>query len=68
LWQQTLAAGKTARARQMARAGIRELREIDADFQACWPLRNKGTTEKCSPFLGWRIDDYRGAAVGRWTG
>jgi len=68
LWQQTLAAGKKVRARQMARAGIRELREIDADFQACWPLRNKGTTEKCSPFLGWRIDDYRGAAVGRWTG
>jgi hypothetical protein len=59
LWQQALAAGRSARARQMARSGIRELRELESDFNAYWPLRNKGTTKKCSAFLRWRADDYR---------
>ncbi len=58
LWQQALAAGKTSRARQMARTGIRELRKLDHDFRNYWPSRNKGTTAKCSPFLRWRIEDY----------
>jgi hypothetical protein len=58
LWQQALAAGKSSRARQGARTAIRELRELDSDFRVYWPLRNKGTTEKCSAFLRWRIDDY----------
>lgn len=58
LWQQALAARRTSRARQMARAGIRELRKLDHDFRDYWPSRNKGTTAKCSPFLRWRIEDY----------
>lgn len=59
LWQQARAAGQDAAARAVANAGIRELRVLDHDFNAYWPLRNKGTTAKCSAFLGWRIDDYR---------
>jgi hypothetical protein len=59
LWQQALASGKAAYARRSARAGIKELRELDDDFRAYWPRRNKGTTKTCSPFLRWRIDDYR---------
>ena len=58
LWQQALAAGQNGRARQMARAGIRELRELERDFRRYWLMRNKGTTEKCSPFLRWRMKDY----------
>jgi len=63
LWQQALAAGHGSRARQLARAGIRALREIDEDFRAYWNLRNKGTTETCSAFLRWRIEDYRRAKL-----
>jgi hypothetical protein len=59
LWQQALAAGKSARVKSLARSGIRELRELDRDFRAYWPLRNKGTPDKCVPFLRWRADDYR---------
>ena len=63
LWQQALAAGKASRARQMAQVGICELRELDHDFRKYWPLRNKGTTAKCSPFLRWRIQDYERGAL-----
>jgi hexosaminidase len=63
LWQQALAAGKGSLARQMARRGIRQLSEIEADFNAYWPLCNKGTTDKCSAFLRWRIEDYRRALL-----
>jgi hypothetical protein len=58
LWQQALAAGKHAEAKRLATAGIAALRRIDREFKAYWPLRNKGTTAKCSPFLQWRINDY----------
>ncbi len=59
LWQQALAAGKSSGARRMARIGIRELRKLGKDFNAYWPLRNKGSTKHCSQFLQWRIADYR---------
>jgi hypothetical protein len=59
LWQQAVAAGRQAAARRMAAAGMRELRELDHDFHAYWPWRNNGSTEKCSAFLRWRIEDYR---------
>jgi hexosaminidase len=59
LWQQQVAAGRRSKARQMAKKGIRELTELDADFRAYWPLRNKGNTEKCARFLRWRIQDYQ---------
>jgi hexosaminidase len=59
LWQQALSAGKKSTAMELANAGRRELRRLAVDFDAYWPLRNKGTTKKCSPFLRWREDDYR---------
>jgi hexosaminidase len=63
LWQQALAGGNLARARQMAGAGVRELVAIEKDFRTYWPLRNQGTTAKCCPFFRWRIRDYRSAAL-----
>jgi hypothetical protein len=59
LWQQAVAAGKSAAAKALAGAGIRELRDLDRDFSKYWPSRNKGTAENCSPFLSWRIADYQ---------
>lgn len=58
LWQQAVAAGQTARAKALAREGVRELRQLERDFDGFWSLRNKGTTKHCSPFLRWRIEDY----------
>ncbi|MBC8095224.1 MAG: hypothetical protein H7Y43_05385, partial [Akkermansiaceae bacterium] len=59
LWQQTLAAGNQAEARRLASLGLRELRQLEKDFVAYWPARNKGTIEKCAAFLRWRMADYR---------
>jgi len=59
LWQQALAAGKLARAKKLAQQCVRELKLLEHDFNACWPLRNKGTTRHCSPFLQWRIDELQ---------
>jgi hexosaminidase len=59
LWQQALASGHDGLVTRLAKAGIADLRELDHDFAALWPLRNKGTTAKCSAFLRWRIEDYR---------
>lgn len=58
LWQQAIAAGKQSQARRLAETGIRELRGIDEQFNALWPIRNKGTPKKCSAFLSWRMADY----------
>jgi hypothetical protein len=63
LWQQAVVGGRHSQARRMATAGIRALRELDRDFRTCWPLRNKGTTAKCSAFLRWRVEDYRRGTV-----
>jgi hypothetical protein len=63
LWQQALVARKSARAKALARSGIRELRQLDEDFRAYWPLRNKGAADKCAPFLRWRADDYQRAKL-----
>ena len=59
LWQQAVAGGKTAEAGVRAAEGMRALQRLEQDFEACWPLRNKATPKHCSPFLGWRIEDYR---------
>ncbi len=59
LWQQAVAAGKQSLAKQLAKKGIAQLGDLDHDFQTCWPLRNKGTTAKSTPFLRWRMRDYR---------
>ena len=42
---------------QMTQNAIRELRKLEKDFKACWPLRNKATPQHCSAFLKWRIRD-----------
>jgi len=58
LWQKALAANDKRLARNLARVGIAELRALDREFKAYWPIRNKATTAKCSAFLNWRIEDY----------
>ena len=59
LWQHALKAGRLAAAHDIARAGMKELRQLKSDFDSAWPARNKGTTEKSSSFLNWRIENYR---------
>ncbi len=59
LWQQAVAAGRKPEAKALARQGVRELRKLEKDFKAYWPLRNKATMKHCSPFLRWRMDDYQ---------
>ena len=59
LWQQAVAAGNKSEAGRLARAGIRQLKQLGKDFNALWPLRNKATPKHCSAFLRWRMDDYR---------
>jgi hypothetical protein len=61
LWQQAVAAEKTAMARTLGLRGVRELQKLEKDFKAFWPLRNKATPRHCSAFLQWRMDDYRKA-------
>jgi hypothetical protein len=57
LWQQAVAAEKKPRAKLLAQCGVRELRQLEKDFNAFWPLRNKATTKHSSPFLKWRTDE-----------
>jgi hypothetical protein len=64
LWQQARAAGETSEAKRLARTGIRDLRKLEKDFNAYWPLRNKATPQHCSAFLKWRIRDYRREMAG----
>ena len=64
LWQQAVTAQKTAEAKRLAQQGIRELKKLERDFKAYWPQRNKATTRHCSPFLKWRMADYR---RGNWS-
>ena len=58
LWQQAVAANKNKGAKKLAQTGIRDLRQLQKDFNSYWPKRNKATTKHCSPFLQWRIEDY----------
>ena len=58
LWQQSVAAGEKSEAKKLAQQGVRELKKLEKDFNALWPLRNKATTKHCSPFLKWRMEDY----------
>jgi hypothetical protein len=59
LWQQLMAAGKISEAKRLAQTGVRELQELDKEFNRYWSLRNKATPKHCSAFLQWRINDYR---------
>ena len=64
LWQLAVAAGKTSEAKRLAQRGVRELQKLEKDFNAYWPLHNKATPKHCTPFLRWRIADYR---RGNWV-
>ncbi len=59
LWQQAVAGGNQPAAKKLRRSGLMELRQLARDFSGLWPRRNKGTTEKCTAFLLWRMADYR---------
>jgi len=63
LWQQAVVAGKLSEAQKLAQTGICELQQLEKDFNAYWPLRNKATPKHSTPFLRWRREDYR---RGRW--
>jgi len=67
LWQQAVAAGNKSAAKRLARTGISELKRLEEDFTALWPLRNQATPKHCSAFLRWRMDDYRGGGKNRRT-
>jgi hypothetical protein len=58
-WQQAVAAKRTSEAKRLAQQGIRELQKLEIDFNAYWPARNQATPKHCSPFLRWRMEDYR---------
>jgi len=59
LWQQAVAAGKMAAAQTLAKESVNELRRLDKDFNAYWPLRNKASAKHCSRFLNWRIEEMQ---------
>ena len=59
LWQQAVTAGNMPAAKARARRGIRELQKLEKDFNVYWPQRNKATPKHCTPFLRWRMEDYR---------
>ncbi len=61
LWQQAMAARRFKDAKQLAVKGVQDLRALREEFDGYWGLRNKGTTQKCSAFLDWRIADYQKA-------
>jgi len=59
LWQQAVAAGQHEKANRFAQRGIRVLKQLEKKINRYWPSRNKATPKHCSPFLRWRMDDYR---------
>ena len=58
LWQQAVAEGNRAKARHLATVGIRQLKQLEREFNLHWPKRNKASSKHCSPFLHWRTRDY----------
>lgn len=66
LWQKNVAVGNQVAAQKLAASGIRELRALEKEFRIYWPSRNKATPRNCSPFLRWRINDYRQRASVRF--
>jgi hypothetical protein len=57
LWQQARAAGKTTAAQKLADPMIRELRQLDREFNALWPVRNQATARHCTAFIRWRLEE-----------
>lgn len=64
LWQQAVAKGKSLEARKLAQKGIRSLQKLERDYNKLWPLQNKATAKHSTPFLRWRMEDYRRGVVG----
>jgi hypothetical protein len=62
LWQKR-AVQASPTAPTLARKLIREMKQLDKEFKEYWPLRNKGTTKKCSLFLQWRIRELQNEKV-----
>jgi hypothetical protein len=58
-WQQAVAAGNLKSAGMLARTGLRDLKKMEQDFARLWPHRNKATPKHSTPFLRWRMEDYR---------
>ena len=56
-WQQAVARGEKARARRLAKAGVKRLRAMDREYTALWKVRNKGTPAKSSGLFQWRIGE-----------
>jgi hypothetical protein len=67
LWQKAVAAGNKSAAKRLARTGISELKMLEKDSNAFWPLRNKATPKHCSAFLRRRMEDYRNCGKIRKT-
>ena len=63
LWQQALASRKMALALRLAKKGVDELRDLERDFNAHWPSRNKGAGEVLSlhPVANARLSRQRAA-------
>ncbi len=59
LWQQALSAKKNTAARRLAKQGLQRLKELENETRRLWPLRNKGTPRHSTPFLAWRMEEYR---------
>ena len=67
LWQQ--AAGRVGAPRRpgaavrrpcpLANKMVQELKQLQRDLKAYWPLRNKAAPRHCRAFLDWRIEDLR---------
>lgn len=58
LWQQAVSVGQKAKARILARRGLKELSRLQRDFTAVWPERYLATPTHCIPFLAWRMQEY----------
>ena len=58
-WQQVVAEGNKIAMNCVGSQMLAELQELEKDFRAYWPLRNKATPKHCSAFLRWRMEDYR---------
>ena len=62
LWQQAITAGKQDAARRLASTSTKRLQKLQHDYRTLWPRRNQATPRHSTPFLQWRIDEYRNGA------
>ena len=60
LWQQVRAVDQVDAARKLADPMIRDLKQVEREFKAYWPLRNKATPKHSIPFVRWRVKELGG--------